>query len=150
MNDFDALRYSVCLAMGILLFVSFISILIYLIRKKPSQLLFPCFNQSLNINRKSPNRLSSIIQQQQQSSSINLSHSRYTPAPSIHDLPPSYHYSDQNSISINDCYEPPPYPGLPLFCSDSTYYETIKTPSISNSMPITEPYVFNHIRIHCV
>jgi hypothetical protein len=142
MNDFDALRYSVCLAMGILLFVSFISILIYLIRKKPSQLLFPCFNQSLNINRKSPNRLSSIIQQQQQSSSINLSHSRYTPAPSIH--------SDRNSISINDCYEPPPYPGLPLFSSDSTYYETIKTPSISNSMPITEPYVFNHIRIHCV
>jgi hypothetical protein len=115
------------------------SLIIYLIRKKPSQL--------LNSNRKSSNRLACIIQQQ--SSPINLSQSRYTPTPDIRDLPPSYHYSDQNIISINDCYEPPPYPGL---LSDSIYYETIKTSSMSmlHPLPLPEPYIFNNIRTHCV
>ncbi len=142
--------------------VSIFSIFIYLIRKNPSQLLFSCANKSLTstLHRKSTHRLSSILQQQQQqSSSLNLSYSRYTPAPNINDLPPS---SDWNSISINDCYEPPLYPGPPLFsssdvnCSDSIYYETIKTPTMSNSMSmlhpmqLPEPQGFTNIRTHCV
>jgi len=150
MNDFDALQYSACLAISILLFISIISILIYLIRKKSS---FFCIKKSVNtnLNRKSTNRLSSISQQQL--SSLNLSRSYYTPAPDIHDLPPSYHYTDQN---INDSYEPPPYPGSPIHQSDSIYYETIKTPSISNSMsmitpmPLPEPKAFTNIRTYCV
>jgi len=154
MNDFDALQYSACLAISILLFISIISILIYLIRKKSS---FFCIKKSVNtnLNRKSTNRLSSISHQQL--SSLNLSRSYYTPAPDIHDLPPSYHYTDQN---INDSYEPPPYPGPPVFSSlnysDSNYYETIKLSSISNSMsmlnpmPLPEPDIFTNIRTHCV
>jgi hypothetical protein len=153
MNDFDALQYSACLAIGILLIVSIISLLIYLIRKKTSQFLFFYTHKSLNtnLNRKSTNRLSSISQQQL--SSLNLSRSRYTPAPDINNFPPSYYYSDQN---INDSYEPPPYPGSPIHQSDSIYYETIKTPSISNSMsiitpmPLPEPKAFTNIRTYCV
>jgi hypothetical protein len=131
------------------------SIFIYLIRKNPSQLLFSCANKSLTstLHRKSTHRLSSILQQQQ-SSSLNLSHSRYTPAPNINDLPPSSNW--------NDCYEPPLYPGPPLFSSsdvnysDSIYYETIKTPTMSNSMSmlhpmqLPEPQGFTNIRTHCV
>jgi hypothetical protein len=157
MNDFDALRYSAYLAIGILLFFSIISIIIYLIRKKSSQFLFSCTNKSLhtNLNRKSTNRLSSISHQQL--SSLNLSRSRYVPASDINDFSPSYHYSDQN---INDSYEPPPYPGPPLFSSvhhsDSIYYETIKPSSIANSMsmlnpmPLPEPHAFTNIRTYCV
>lgn len=105
---------------------------------------------------------SSVLQQQpphQQSPTLNPSRPRYTPAPDIHDLPPSY-YSDRNRISTNDCYEPPPYPGPPLFSSvqhsDSIYYETIKTPSASNSMsmlhpmPLPEPRTFTNARTHRV
>jgi hypothetical protein len=133
MNDFDALQYSACLAISILLFISIISILIHLIRKKPS---FSC-------TKKSSNRLSSISHQ------LNLSRSYYTPEPDIYDLPPSYHYTDQN-------YEPPPYPGLPLFSSihysDSNYYETIKPSSMSmlNSISLPEQHVFTNIQTHCV
>jgi len=169
-NSFDALRYSAFLAGGILLFVSLISLLIYIIRKNPSQLLFFCTNKSLgtHLSRKSTNRLtseSSVLQQhhyrqqQQPSPPLNLSHPRYTPAPDINDLPPSY-YADRNRISMNDCYEPPPYPGPPLFSSiqrsDSIYYETIKTPSTSNSMsmlhpmPLPEPRAFANARTHRV
>ena len=103
---------------------------------------------------------SSVLQQQQQQpSSLNPTRPRYTPAPDINDLPPSY-YSDRNPISMNDCYEPPPYPGPPLFSSvqrsDSIYYETIKTPSTSNSMsmlhpmPLPEPRAFANARTHRV
>ncbi|CAF1064608.1 unnamed protein product [Adineta steineri] len=162
-NSFDALRYSALLAGGILLFVSVISLLVYLIRKRP-QILFFCTNKSLtsNSNRKLTNRLtldSSILQQHQPSPSVNLSRPRYTPAPDINDLPPSY-YADRNQTSINDCYEPPPYPGPPLFSpvqrTDSIYYETIKTPSTSNSMsmlhpmPLPEPRAFANARTHRV
>ncbi len=141
-NGFDALQYSAYLAIGILLFISIISILIYLIRKKSS---LCSTKKSVNTNL---NRLSSISHQQ-----LNLSRSYYTPAPNIHDLPPSYHYTDQN---INDSYEPPPYPGPPLFSSNSNYYETIKLSSISNSMsmlnplPLPEPDIFTNIQTHCV
>jgi hypothetical protein len=150
------------LAGGILVFVSLISLLIYAIRKHP-QLVFFCTNKSMGINlsRKSTNRLTSqsSVLQQQPSPSLHLSRPRYTPAPDIHDLPPSY-YSDRNPISISDCYEPPPYPGPPLFSSiqraDSIYYETIKTPSTSNSMsmlhpmPLPEPRAFANARTHRV
>lgn len=135
-------------------------------RKNPSHL-FICTNRSFgfNSNRKSTNRLtseSSVLQQQQQqhqqrSPSIHSSRPRYTPAPDINDLPPSY-YADRNPIG--DCYEPPPYPGPPLFSSvqrsDSIYYETIKTPSTSNSMsmlhpmPLPEPRAFVNARTHRV
>ncbi|CAF3415573.1 unnamed protein product [Rotaria sp. Silwood1] len=166
-NSFDALRYSAFLAGGILLVVSLLSLIIYIIRKNPSQLLFLCTNKSLsrNSNRKFTNRLtleSSVLQQhhqQQSTPSVNLSRPRYTPAPDINDLPPSY-YSDQNPTLIGDCYEPPPYPGPPLFSSvqrsDSIYYETIKTPSTSNSMsmlhpmPLPEPRAFVNVRTHRV
>jgi hypothetical protein len=98
------------------------------------------------------NRLPSISQQQL--SSLNLSRSRYTPAPDIHDLPPSYPSFEQNTISINDFNEPPLYPGSLLFSSlphsDSIYYETIKTPFISNPMPLPEPHAFINIQTHCV
>ena len=96
---------------------------------------------------------------EQPPSSLNLSRPRYTAAPDVNDLPPSY-YSDRNSMTIGDCYEPPPYPGPPLFSSvqrsDSIYYETIKTPSISNSMsmlhpmPLPEPRAFANARTHRV
>ncbi|CAF3232615.1 unnamed protein product [Rotaria socialis] len=166
-NSFDALRYSAFLAGGILLFVSLVSLLIYIIRKNPSQLLFFCTNKSLNAisTRKSTNRLtsqSSILQQHHQrppSPSLNPPRPRYTPAPDLSDLPPSY-YADRNQISTGDCYEPPPYPGPPLFSSvqrsDSIYYETIKTPSTSNSMsmlhpmPLPEPRAFSNSRTHRV
>ncbi len=131
-DDFDALQYSICLAIGILLFVLILSIFIYLIRKKSSQFLFSCLNKSSNT--KSSNRLSLISHQQ-----FDSSDSRYT---------------------INDSYEPPPYPGSPLssslYRSDSIYYETIQTSSISNSMsmlnpmPLPEPNEFPNIRTHCV
>ncbi|CAF3470792.1 unnamed protein product [Rotaria sp. Silwood1] len=159
-NDFDALRYSACLAMSILILVSILSILIYLIRKNPTKLLFSYTNKSLNrnLNRTSSNRLSSITQQQ--SSSLNLSHSHNTLTPNINDLPPSYDCLEQNSISLNDCYEPPPYPGPSLFSSvqqsHSTYYETIKTRTLSNSMSmlhpmlLPEPNVSTNIRTYCV
>jgi hypothetical protein len=59
---------------------------------------------------------------------------------------------------MNDCYEPPPYPGPPSFSSvqrsDSVYYETIKTPSNSMSMlhpmPLPEPRAFANARTHRV
>jgi hypothetical protein len=153
------------LAGGILLFVSIISLLIYIIRKNPSKLLFFCTKKSLGIHssRKSNNRLtseSSVLQQQRQPSPpLTLSRPRYTPAPDINDLPPSY-YATRNRTSMNDCYEPPPYPGPPLFSSvqrsDSIYYETIKTPSTSNSMsmlhpmPLPEPRVLANARTHRV
>jgi hypothetical protein len=146
------------LAGGILLFVSLVSLLIYIIRKNPSDLLFFCTKKYSN--RKSTNRLtleSSVLQQQPSPS--NLTRPRYTPAPDVSDLPPSY-YSDRNQISMSDCYEPPPYPGPPLFSSiqrsDSIYYETIKTPSTSNSMsmlhpmPLPEPRAFANARTHRV
>ncbi|CAF2540557.1 unnamed protein product [Rotaria sp. Silwood2] len=152
-NDFDVLRYSACLAMSILILISILSILIYLIRKNPTKLLFSYTNKSLNrnINRTSSNRLSSITQQQ--SSSLNLSHSHHTLTHDINDLPPSYDCLEQNSISINDCYEPPPYPGPSLY---STYYATIKTRTLSNSMSmlhpmlLPEPHVFTNIQTHRV
>ncbi|UJR35983.1 hypothetical protein I4U23_028723 [Adineta vaga] len=162
-NNFDALRYSALLAGGILLFVSLISLLIYVIRKHP-QVLFFCSNKSSNTNsnRKSTHRLtleSAVLQQHQLTPSTNLSRPRYTPAPDINDLPPSY-YATRNPVSINDCYEPPPYPGPPLISSiqrtDSVYYETIKTPSTSNSMsmlhpmPLPEPRAFANARTHRV
>lgn len=146
MNDFDAFRYSIYLSIGILIFFSIISLFIYLIRKNPSKFLCFCINKSINTN--SSNRKSSISHQQ--IPSFNVSRSRYTPAP---DIPPSYHYSDRH---INDSYEPPPYPGPPLFSSDSNYYETIKTSSISNSMsmlnpmPLPEPPKFTNIQTYCV
>ncbi|CAF1660980.1 unnamed protein product, partial [Adineta ricciae] len=159
--NFDALRYSALLAGGILLFVSLISLLIYIIRKRP-QLLFLCTNKlfTTSSNRKPTHRSaleSAILQQHQLTPSSNVPRQRYTPAPDVNDLPPSY-YADRNQMSMNDCYEPPPYPGPPLFSSiprtDSIYYETIKTPSISNSMsmlhpmPLPEPRTFANARTH--
>ena len=188
-SSFDALRYSgnvagekkvktllinevlislAFLAGGILLFVSLISLIIYVIRKHPAQSFF-CPNKLLfrGSQRKSSNRLtseSSVLQQQQLhhqqlSPSLNLSRSRYTPAPDLHDLPPSY-YSERARVTQGDCYEPPPYPGPPIFSSvqrsDSIYYETIKTPSTGNSMsmlhpmPLPEPRAFTNTRTHRV
>jgi len=171
-GNFDALRYSAILAAGILLCVSIISIIIYLIRKYPSNILFSCANKSFGANSgrkstRSPSSESAILpasillqQQQQQQTSLPRFSSRYTSPPNTNDLPPSY-YSDQNPMSaISDCYEPPPYPGPPLLSSiqrsDSIYYETIKTPSTSNSMsmlhpmPLPEPRAFASARMHCV
>ncbi|CAF1310018.1 unnamed protein product [Adineta steineri] len=154
--DFDTFRYSVYLAVGILLFIIILSLLIYLIHKYSSQLLFSCTNKSFN--RISTTRLSSRLQQQ--SSSLNLPRSHYTPAPNINDLPPSYHYTHPISLSINGSYEPRIYPDPSLYSSinysDSIYYETIKTPSKSNSMsmlhpmPLPEPQGFVNIRTYCV
>ncbi|UJR10080.1 hypothetical protein I4U23_014302 [Adineta vaga] len=164
-NDFDAFRYSVYFAIGTLLFIAILSLLFYCVRKKPSQLVSFCMNKlfNSNFNHKSTTRLSSALQQQQLqslSSSSNLPRSRYTPAPVIHDSTPAYPYIQEYSISSNDCYEPPLYPRQCLFSSinysDSIYYETIKTPSSSNSMamlqPLTlpEPQDFIHLRTHCV
>ncbi|CAF1139924.1 unnamed protein product [Rotaria sordida] len=163
-NDFDALRYSACLAISILIFVSIFSILIYLIRINPSKLFFSYTNKSFNtnLNRTSTNRLSSIIQQQQQqqSSSLNLSQTYNISTSDINDLPPSYNYLEQNSISINDFYEPPPYPGPSLSSSiensNSIYYEPIKIRTLSNSMSmlhpmlLPEPHVLTKIRTHRV
>lgn len=164
-NGFDALRYSAFLAGGILLFVSLISMIVYLCRKHPSQLLFFCPNRLLchKSHRKSTNRLtseSSVFQQQSEiPSSPNLSRNRYVPAPDVHDLPPSY-YADRNHIALGDCYEPPPYPGPPSFApvqrSDSVYYETIKNMSTTNSMsmlntmPLPEPRAYTNARTHRV
>lgn len=166
-DSFDALQYSAFLAGGILLFVSIISLLIYIIRKNPSQLFF-CSKRSLRsyLTGKSTNRLtseSSVLQQQQQQQpstpSFNVARPRYTPAPNIRDLPPSY-YETRNQTTMNDCYEPPPYPGPPLFSSiqrsDSIYYESIKSPSTSNSMsmlhpmPLPEPRTYANARTHRV
>ena len=53
---------------------------------------------------------------------------------------------------MNDCYEPPPYPGPPLCSSiqrsDSIYYETIKTPSTSNSMSMLHPMPLPELRAY--
>ena len=146
--------------------MSLISIIIYIIRKNPSHLSFFCPHRcfSTSSNRKSTNRLtseSSSVHQHHQPSSppISAPRPRYTPAPDISDLPPSY-YADRNRMSMGDCYEPPPYPGPPLFStvqrSDSIYYETIKTPSTANSMsmlhpmPMPEPRAFANARTHRV
>lgn len=152
-SSFDALRYSAFLAAGILLFVSIISLMIYLIRKYPFDI-FSFF--SSHSHRKSPTRLTSESSAVLQQDSSFPSRPRYTPAPDIHDLPPSY-YADRANVPIGDCYEPPPYPGPPLVQrSESVYYETIKTPSIGNSMsmlhpmPLPEPRVFSNIRTHRV
>jgi hypothetical protein len=135
-NDFDALQYSVCLSIGILFFFFILLMIIYLIRKKSFQFLFSCFNKSFNPQL--------IRKSHPQSSSFD---SRYTPAPDLYDLPPSYYYY-YSTISINDSYEPPPYPGSSssLYRSNSIYYETIQTPS----MPLLEPKEFPNIRTHCV
>ena len=125
MNDFDALQYSAGLAIGIVLFISILSILICVIGKKPSEFLFSCLDQS---NRKSLHRLSSISHQ---------------PTPDIHHFPtPFYHCLDQNPVSINDSYEPPPSFSS-LHRSNSIYYETIRTSSTSNSMSM-----INSMRVH--
>ena len=117
-NDFDALQYSAYLAIGILIFLSILSIFIYFIRKKPLQFLSSWMNTK-----------------------IDRSSSHYISACDIDDLPP-------------------PYPGPPLFSSlyrsESIYYATIKTPTIStsmsmlNPMPLPEPFEFTNLRTHSV
>jgi hypothetical protein len=140
--------------------------IIYIIRKHPSQLFVVCPSRLLcrHVHRKSTNRFtseSSVLQQQPpSSSSLHVSRSRYTPAPDVHDLPPSYYSDGTSGNAISDCYEPPPYPGPPVFSSvqrsDSIYYETIKTPSTANSMsmlhpmPLPEPRAFANVRTHRV
>lgn len=140
--------------------------IIYIIRKNPSQLFLFCSKRSLRsyLTGKSTNRLtseSSILQQQQQQRQPPgpPTRPRYTPAPDILDLPPSY-YATRQQTTMNDCYEPPPYPGPPLFSSvqrsDSIYYESIKSPSTSNSMsmlhpmPLPEPRAHANARTHRV
>jgi hypothetical protein len=168
-SNFDALRYSAFLAAGILLLVSFVSILVYFIRKRPSNLLLSCANKAFgpHAGRKpmhSPSSDSSVLPASvllQQHSSLAERHSRYSPPPpDFSELPPAYRYADQNPFSLGDCYEPPPYPGPPRSTnvqrSDSIYYETIKTPSTSNSMsmlhpmPLPEPRAVASARMHCV
>ncbi|CAF4885143.1 unnamed protein product, partial [Rotaria magnacalcarata] len=125
-NHFDALRYSACLAISILVFFSIISTLIYLIRKNSSKFLFFYTNKRFNTNT---NRLSSNIEQP--SPRLDLSRSNVTSTSDINDLPPSYDQFDPTSIPINDFYEPPPYPGLPLLStvqnSNSFYSKVMKT-----------------------
>ena len=176
-TPFDALRYSgklatdtafrssipsflAFLAIGILLFASLFSMMIYLLRRNPSSLLSACAKKPFNTHRKSPSRLTAILQQQEHPSSFTLSRSLYTPAPDCHHLFSSSHRSEQYLTSREECYEPPPYPGPPLSPSlplgNSIYYETIKTPPVSNSMsmlntvPLPDTSTSAYARTHCV
>ncbi|CAF0861480.1 unnamed protein product [Adineta ricciae] len=155
-DDLDMFRYSVYLAIGIVVFICILSILIYFARKKPSELFSSCLNKS-HFNRKSTARLSAVLREHQSlssPSSANVARSRYAPPPNIHD------YTRESSTSSNDHYEPPFYSGPCLLSSinysDSIYYETIKTPSTSNSMsmlqplPLPEPQDDLYMRTHCV
>ncbi|CAF3320194.1 unnamed protein product [Rotaria socialis] len=156
-NHFDALRYSACLAISILVFFSIVSTLIYLIRKNSSKFVFVYTNKGFNTNTNT-NRLSSNIEQP--SPRLDLSSSYVTSTSDINDLPPSYDQFDRNSIPINDFYEPPPYPGLPLLStvqnSNSFYSEAMKTRASSNSMsmlnpmPLPEQHALTNIRTYCV
>lgn len=176
-TPFDALRYSgklatdavirssissflALLAIGILFFASLFSMMIYLIRRNPSSLLSTCAKKPFNMHRKSPSRLTAILQQQEHPSSFTLSRSHYTPAPDCHNLFSSSHPSEQYLTSRDECYEPPPYPGPPLSPSvplaNSIYYETIKTSTVSNSMsmlnavPLPDASTSVYARTHCV
>lgn len=140
-NYFDALQYSACLAIGTLLVLAIFFILIYLIRKKLFRFLFPCIHTDFD-------RFSSTCQQ--------TSYLRYTPTADTLDFRTTCPYCEQYTISNDDIYEPPPYPGSSIFPSlarsNSIYYETIKTPTMSmlNPLPFPEPFKFSNIRTHSV
>ena len=128
-NYAEALEYSACLAIGTLLVLLIFFILMYLIRKKLFQFSFPCLKSKFR-----------------QYSTADLS-----------DFLPSYRSYDQCSTSIDDFYEPPPYPSSlmsssSLDRSNSIYYETIKTRSMSmlNPLPLPEPFEFANLRTHSV
>lgn len=141
MNYFDAVEYSACLAIGMLFVLAIFFILMYLIRKKLFQFLFPCCMPKFH-------RLSS--------SSHYSSRLHYTPTPDLSDFPSSYRSYDECTISIDDLYEPPPYSDSMMYSSidrsNSIYYETIKTPSMSmlNPLPLPEPFKCVNLRTHSV
>lgn len=134
-NYLDAFQYSVCLAIGTLLVLTIFFILIYLVRKKLFRFLFPCTD----------------VEFDQQTSYL-----RYTPTADTLDFQGPCPYCEQYTIANEEAYEPPPYPGSSIFPSlarsNSIYYETIKTPTMSmlNSLSFPEPFVLSNIRTHSV
>lgn len=128
-HDQFLLVLSAGLAMGILLCASILSILIYFIRKHPS------FSFFSTCTKRPVSRFSAL----QQTSTSNVSVTRYTTAPDVNHLP-NHSYS-------SEFYQPPPPPYPDQSRSDSTLYETIKTPSISNSRTT---FSDRFMRTHCV
>lgn len=130
--------------------------MVYLLRKNRSRCSFPraATPTTTELNRKLSYRSSFITQQRK------FSRSRYSLAPVAPDSSSSPPYPPRSPTSTDEYYEPPSYPGPPtssaMHTSDSTYYETIKSVSVSNSMsrlnpmPLPEPRSFAHIFTHCV
>ena len=152
----DPCSSSACLALGIILSVSLSLLVVYLLRKNRSRFSFPRATTPTNAEliRKSSHRSSFITQQRK------FSRSRYSLAPVAPDSISSPLQSARSPTSTGDYYEPPSYPGPPIssgmHTSDSIYYETIKSVSVSNSMsrlnpmPLPEPRTFANIFTHCV